>query len=878
MANKNHLKPPRLALRVFRWYCHADYVEDIEGDLLERFEQRTKENGIRSAKWQFTKEVLRLFRPGIIRPLSESQPLNQLDMLKNYFKVGIRNILKHKFYSALNISGLALGFAVCILIGLYVFDELNFDKFHKDSENIYQVGLHVNFGGQEFRGPTTSVPLAKTMIENVPGVEQAIRLFTRKDIVLRFEDKVFTETRSFYADSNFFEFFSFKLLEGNPKSVLMEPHTLVLTMATARKYFGNHPAIGQTIDVNNEAFVITGIVEEAPKNSQIQFDVLLSSESSEYMNRDWGNSGVYTYYRKNPNTSLGSIESKLKEIMLRHVAPGMEEALGMTFQEIEKRGETISFFSYPFVESHLYYPEIEAGTEPVGDIRFVYIIMAVGLFILLIACINFMNLSTARSANRAKEVGLRKTFGSARSKLIAQFLSESLIYVLAAMVLALGAAYLLLPSFNLLSGKSLSYDTMLSPYFIVGAAGLFVIIGILAGSYPSFYLTSFKPVAVLKGKVSAGMKSKRIRSSLVVIQFVISITFITCTIVVRDQLTYMQKRTIGLDKQNVLILQNALRLGVNQNAFVEELNKQSGIVSASYTNNIFPGVNNTGIYHTQGIAKDILIPDYYADYNHLDVLRTELVKGRYFSNEFPSDSLACVINETAVKELGWTDPLNEKLLNIDRTEIPVIGVIKDFNFESFKYKVKPLVIRLRKNSAYLLIRYNPDSFTSAEELVIKVEDRWKQLATDEPFEYSFLDQNYDRLYREDQRLSQFFTIMSGIAIFVACLGLLGLAAFTAEQRTKEIGIRKVMGASVGSINSLLSKDFMKLVTLSFVIACTLAWYAMREWLSTYAYRIELGPIVFLLAGFLAVTIAWLTVSYYFIKAARSNPVDALKYE
>lgn len=867
-------RPPRWALQFFRWYCHQNFVEDIEGDLLEKFEKRIEAKGVKYARQKFCLDIILLFRPGIIRSLFKGQHFNQYGMYKNYFKVGLRQMLKHKFYSTLNIAGLALGLSVALLIGLYLFDELTFDKFHKDYQNIYQVGLHVNFGGQEFRGPTTSVPLAKAMIENIPGVEQVTRLKTERSIVVRHENKAFIEANTFLADSNFFEFFSFKLLEGDVKTALKEPHTLVLTPKTAFKYFGNQSVLGKMLIVNNESFTVTGLVEEAPNNSQIHYDVLLSSESSEYMQRDWGNSGIYTYYRKNTKTPLASIESKLKGIMLKHIAPGMEEDLGMTFGEIEQKGEVIEFFSYAFTKSHLYYPEIEAGTAPTSDIKYVYMIEVLGAFILLIACINFMNLSTARSANRAREVGLRKTFGSVRTKLILQFLSESLIYVLIATAIAVITCYLLLPGFNLLSGKAISFVTILSPFMLGGVILTLFIVVLLAGTYPAFYLTSFNPVTTLKGNLRSSGKGKGIRSALVVIQFVTSISLVICTLTVFQQLNYMQHKNTGLDKQNVLILQNASRLGNNQNAFLEEVNKQPGIVMASYSNNSFPGVNNTGVYHTTGASKDILLPDYYADYNHLDVLKIPLIQGRYFSADIPSDVDACVINETTAKELGWTNPLNEKLLTINNLEKPVIGVVKDFNFESFKFKVKPLVINFRESSSYLLIRYRG----SAENAVNSIEALWKQHAANEPFEYTFLDQNFDNLFREDQRLGKFFAVMTAIAIFVACLGLLGLAAFTAENRTKEIGIRKVLGASVASINTLLSKEFIILVGISFLMASSIARYTMNEWLSSFAYRIELGPNVFLYAGFLAITIAWLTVSYHFTRAARSNPVDALKYE
>lgn len=800
-------------------------------------------------------------------------------MLKNYFKVALRTILKHKFYSVLNISGLAFGLTACFLIGLYIFDELSFDKFHKDSENIYCIALHGKIAGQEIYTSSSCPPIAQEMVNEIPGVEQAIRVNPWRNVVMKYEDKAFTETKALLVDSNFFAFFSFKLLEGDVKTVLKEPNTMVITKASAVRYFGNQSAIGQLITVGNDnkAFKVTGIAEEAPANSQIQFDLLLSSESDEDMKSNgWTNNGLYTYFRKNPKTTIESIDSKLSDFVVEHVAPELEQGFGVSFKEFEKQGGIYAYYSYSLASSHLHQVQLNDGISPRSDAKYVYIMGAVGLFILLIACINFMNLSTARSASRAKEVGLRKTLGSVRSMLIAQFLSESFVYTFVSTVLALIAVYLLLPAFNLLSAKELVFTTMLTPVMLAGVIGIFLIVSLLAGSYPAFYLTSFNPVDVLKGKVKAGMKSKGVRSALVVVQFTISITLIISTMIVYNQLGYLQEKNIGLDKQNVLILRNTRRLANNMDAFKESLNNQNGI-KASYTNNVFPGVSNTTVFRTAGTDQDRILGTYFADYDHLSVLKIELAEGRFFSKDFLSDSTACLVNEAAVKELGWTDPLNQKLVNYNGDkpyDMQVIGLVEDFNFESFKSKIRPLVIQLTKNANNILIRYEGP----AKEAVAKVEAEWKKIAANEPFEYAFLDQNFDELFREEQRLSQLFTVMTGIAIFVACLGLLGLASFTAEQRTKEIGIRKVMGATVSSVSTLLSKEFMVLVGISFVVAAGLAWYAMDSWLSTFAYRIELGIGVFLIGGIIAASIAWLTVSFHFIKAARSNPSDSLRYE
>lgn len=802
-------------------------------------------------------------------------------MLQNYFKVALRNILKHKFYSALNISGLALGLASCFIIGLYVLDELTYDKFHTDHENIYSIALHGRIGGQELYTSSSSPPIAQAMVQGIPGVEQAVRIRQWGNVVMKYDDKAFTETEVILVDSNFFQFFSFQLIKGDVDKVLKEPNTMVMTPEAAQRYFGNEDPIGKilTIGNNNQACTVTGITEVPPGNSSIKYDILVSSTTDPNMKSlSWTNNGLFTYIRKTPATTVESINEKLEEFVRVHVGPELEAGFGITFEDFKKNGGIYSYYAFPAEDIHLFQSELMDSLEPKSDIKYVYILGAVGAFILLIACINFMNLSTARSASRAKEVGLRKTLGSQRSKLVLQFLAESFIYTLSGTVLAIGAVYLLMPSFQLLSGKVIGFSAMLQPVMLVGIAGVFILVSFMAGSYPAFYLTSFKPVDVLKGKVKAGLKSKGIRSSLVVLQFTISITLIISTMIVYNQLSYLQEKNIGMDKQNVMILRNTGRLDKSRESFKQSIEAQSGIVAASYTNNVFPGINNTTVFRVAGTDQDRILGTYYTDYDQLNTLKFEMVAGEFFTRGQIADSSVCIINEAAVKEFGWDgEILKRKITNYNGEkpyDMQVIGVVKDFNFESFKMKVRPLIIQFQVSANNLMIRYDG----SAQQAIDKVRTEWKRIAPNDPFEYAFLDENFDELFREEQRLGQVFTVLTGIAIFVACLGLLGLASFTAEQRTKEIGIRKVMGATVSSVSSLLSKEFMILVGIAFVMASGLAWYAMDNWLSSFAYRVPLTATAFLISGALAAGIAWLTVSYHFIKAARSNPADSLRYE
>jgi putative ABC transport system permease protein len=804
-------------------------------------------------------------------------------MLKNYFIIALRNIRKHSFYSSINIFGLAVGVAACLFIMLYITDEWSYDKFHKDAEVIYRIGLHGKIAGQEINTASSCPPLAWALQSEVPGVEQTTRLNRRDNVVFKNGEKSFVEDRIFSADSNFFQFFSFNLLKGDAATVLKEPNSIVLTPALASKYF-NEDAIGKIITVGNDnkAMKVTGIVESPPHQSHFRFAALISTSTNKdyYNNPTWLNNGMYTYFKKGKNTDINAIKEKLNAITDKHIAPEIEAFMGISVDKFRESGNEYGYFPYPMLDTHLH-TNIRDDIEPSGNIAYIYVFGGVGVFILLIACINFMNLSTARSAGRAKEVGLRKTMGSFRSQMIGQFLSESMIYGLIAVILALMIAFMLLPQFNLLSGKEISFTGLATPTFLTGVIVLIIVIGLLAGSYPAFYLTSFNPSEVLKGKVSAGLKSKGVRSALVVFQFALSIVLIICTIIGYQQIEFLQSRNVGMDKHNVLVINNTARLKTNQQAFKNSLLEKTGIEKVSFTNNVFPGVNNTTAFRSANDRKDHIMGTYFADVDHAEALKLEVLEGRFFSKDFKSDTAAVVINEAAARELGWMKPLEEKLIVFDGDsnapkEIPmqVIGVVKDFNFESFKVNVRPMVIRVTQTSSNVLIRYSG----KPNEAITEAEKMWKQYASSDPFQYAFLDQNFDELFREEQRLSSLFLVFTSLAIVIACLGLFALASFTAEQRTKEIGIRKAMGASIGSITALLSKEFTLLVLISILLAIVPSYFMVNYWLSQFAYRIDVGVLVFVWSGLAALVIAWFTVLYQSLKAALVKPVNSLRYE
>ncbi len=806
-------------------------------------------------------------------------------MLRNYLKITFRNLINQKLYTFLNVIGLSIGIASCLLILLYVYHELSYDAFHERADRIYRVGLNGKIADQEVFTTNTTPPLAFTAVEEFPEVENATRLYTHwSDQVVRYGETVISEEDILMADSTFFEVFSFPLIAGDPATALVDPTSIVIPEDVAHKYFDDESPLGKTLLLGSEKtpHTITGVLEKLPDNSHFHFSLLRSMSAVEYSRSEgWFNNSFQTYLLLYEGASAKSLEAKLPGLVEKYVGPEVQQFLGVSLDEFFGQGNQYGYFLQPLLNIHLY-SDLQDELEPNGDITYIYIFAAIGFFILLLACINFMNLATARSANRAKEVGIRKTLGSLRTHLVRQFISESMLLSLIATLLALAAAWLLLSPFNNLAGKEISSVLFTKPWFLLSLLGLMILVGLLAGSYPAFYLSSFRPVEVLKGKLKAGMKSSGIRNSLVVFQFFISITLIICTLLVYQQLEYTRTKNLGFEKENMLIIDGVWRLSEGQQtAFRQELADQSSIVNASLSNNVPPGVNNTTIFRKKADEQDILISTYDVDYEHLPTMQIELLEGRNFSRDFPTDTAAVLLNEAAVREFGFDDPLSEEIRYFGGGEygtyldLKVVGVFKDFNFETLRNNIRPLALMLTTQGGNISVR------TAAGDLsgtLSTVEGLWEKHAPDQPFQYSFLDEDFDKLFRAEQRLGEVFSVFTSLAILVACLGLLGLASFMAEQRTKEIGIRKVLGASIASVILLLSKDFTKLVLIAFGLAIPLAYFIMHSWLKGFAFRISIGPSIFILAGASALLVAWLTVSWQSIKAASANPVKSLRSE
>jgi putative ABC transport system permease protein len=802
-------------------------------------------------------------------------------MIKNYLKTALRIMLRQKGYSIINIAGLSVGIAATLIIITYIVDETSYDKMHSDASRMYRIACSGRLQGTAMEIATSPAPVAEAIQKGIPQIEETVRVGLFRTMPMGYEDKHFTEQNVAVADSNFFKFFSFAVLKGNPETFLRGTNKIVITESVAKKYFGNEDPIGKIMFRGSDKKVseVTGVVKDAPPNSHIQFDIVLSGESWDYMrNTQWTSNNLYTYFKLRDNAGLTSVKEQLNKLAETNIGAEIEKYVGVSFKEFKAQGNDFGLFIQPMLDIHLK-SSLSDEFVPNGNIQYLYIFGVVAAFIILVACINFMNLSTARSANRAKEVGVRKTIGAFRSRLIIQFVSESLIYSIISTILALGIIALTLDAFNLLSGKELSFSVFSNPVVIVSLIIFTIVIGLIAGSYPAFYLTSFKPTEVLKGKIRSGFRNSALRNVLVVFQFIISIALIFGSLVVYKQLRFMQEKNLGFDKENVVNLLHTYSLGKNAQAFKNEIASHPSFKGASFANNLPPRVSWTSAYRKGGSEQDFLLHVYQVDHDHLKTMGYEMAQGRFFSREFKSDTAAIILNESAWKEMGYKDLDEATVLSYNSdppSPLKVIGVMKDFNYQSLKDNVRPMAILLgNEPNLEMAIRLAPGN---THDQIKILEGVWKKHASDAPFEYTFLDQNFDLLFRAEQRMSQIILVFTFLAISIACLGLFGLAAYTAEQRAKEISIRKVMGASIPQVFILLSKDFTVLVMVAFVLATPLAWYFADQWLSGFANRISIDVSYVLIAALVSFVIAILTISYQSIKAARENPVNSMRAE
>jgi putative ABC transport system permease protein len=823
-------------------------------------------------------------------------------MLTSYLKIAWRFIKRNRVNSFINIAGLAIGLASAIFIFLYVQDERGYDQFFKNADKIYQVNIDGRMGGVDFVTGNTPPPVGLALKNAFPEVETFVRIHRPGDVVVRNENSkqsgvYFTESQVCGVDSNFLEVFNYEMLEGNPATCLLQPTSVVITEEMSKKYFGNDNAIGKVLLLENDKkpFKVTGVLKNLPSQSSFTFDMLRPMASYPGVKRfswSWVWLQVNTYVKLKDNfdnspTNIKTLETKFPAMVEQQAASAFER-IGQPLDELKKNGGRWELKLAPFTSLHLRSGQVGNRMTTLSDIKYVRIFSLVALFIIVLACVNFMNLSTAQSARRSKEVGIRKVLGSVKYQLVRQFFGEAVLYVLLAGLVALMLVIAFIYPFNDLSGKRLTLESLLSAKFILYFIGLLVITTLLAGSYPAFYLTSFKPVSVLKGKLAGtSIGNLFIRNGMVVFQFTISTALIICTIIVFQQLQFTRSADLGLNKENTIVISNSNRLGAKEETFREEITKFPEIEKASIATSL-PGkflFGDSYVPEAGGpdpVIKDITLVSFVVDDEYVPTLQLRMLKGRNFSKDF-NDSSSVILNETAARDIGWKDPMGQHILYTGNgnQRFKVIGIVKDFNVQSLHNPIMPFALFHRSSKTYdigltyTVARVKPGNLRTT---VDKLQAKWKSFVSDAPFDYSFLDEELNAMYKSDVRMGSVFSVFTILSIFVACLGLFGLAMYTAERRIKEIGVRKVLGASVHGLVGLLSRDFIKLVLIAAVIAFPIAWWSMNKWLEAFVYRINIEWWVFLVAAAGAILIALATISYQSVRAAMMNPVKNLRTE
>ena len=783
-------------------------------------------------------------------------------MFKNYFNIAFRNLKKYKGFSFINILGLAVGMACTLLILLWVQDELSYDRFFPNADRLYRVIDSEKYSNGEGSLFSMNPPsLSKTLVNKYPEIIDATRLRIVKNSVLQYEDKRFTENNLMFADPSFLKMFSIQFLKGNENTALSNLSSIVITTETAEKYFGHSDPLGKIIKINNHMnFEVTGVVKKIPSNSHLKIEFLLPFDAIKdfgYTIEGWNSFAHTTYVLLNKNVDFHTLSKKISNTIIQN-----------------QKDINITIGLQPVTDIHLYSSNIW-GIGGTGNITQVYLFSIIALLILLLACINFINLSTARSSNRAKEIGMRKVVGASRKEIIIQFFLESIIYAFISLIISIVLVYDLLPAFNSLSGKELSFNLQNNFELLLLTLGIAVFTGIISGVYPALFLSAFKPVKVLKGKFNSGSGNKNFRKPLVTFQFVLTIILIIGTVVVNRQLHFIQNKNLGFNKEHVLCLELPGKLNKKADLIKNELSRNRQVISISGVSYPPSGVLSSSTlddWEGNKSNSQFLIYRLTADQDFAKTMQINMIKGRFFSKEFSSDTAGgCVVNQAAISAMDMNSPLGKKVLNLK-----IIGVIKDFNFSSLHSKISPLIIYYDPSEIKeLLVRIKPGEISST---IKSLEQTWDKVAPDYPFEYSFLDEQINKLYQSDQKISKVINTFSFLALFIACLGMFGLASFTAEQRTKEVGVRKVLGAKITGIVILLSKEFTKYVLLANLFAWPAAYFVLNKWLGSFAYHIDMTWWMFLIPGLIAFVIAVATVSFQAIKAATVNPVKSLRYE
>ncbi|MBL7852402.1 MAG: ABC transporter permease [Cyclobacteriaceae bacterium] len=803
-------------------------------------------------------------------------------MYTKYFLMAWRSLLKNRVLSAINVVGLAVGIASCLIILLFVVDELRYDRYTPNADRIVRVVLKGKVNGEIIKEAVTPAPVGPTLKSEFPEVVEATRIRRFGTPKIAYQNTTYRNDKLAFVDPSFFRVFALPFLQGDPATALADPHTVVLTRSAATKYFGTEDPLNKLLEFKDsgESYRVTAVIEDIPAHSHFHFDLFASLAGiPEARENNWMASNYHTYLLLNEAADGRELEAKLPDIVAKYMGPQVEQ-LGMTFEKFKANGNEVGLFLQPLTAIHLLSDiACPSELEPGGDVKSVYIFAAIAVFMLLIACINFMNLSTAGATKRNKEVGVKKVMGSQRAQLVGQFLTESLISTALAMLIALALVMVALPLFNQLSGKRLDSAFLLTPGILIAILLLVIVVTLLAGAYPAFYLSSIRPISALRGKATSGRETKGIRSALVVFQFVVSAGLILSIVVVDEQLTFIRDKEIGYNRENLVVLRESYLLGSREQAFRNQLLNdpriagvtRSAFVPAGPTNNsmagMYPGQQQESIYRT-------IV--YHVDAAYLPTMGMRLVAGRNFADEPRLDSLHVLINETAARTFGIADNPLGQLLTESATQrsFTVIGVVKDFHFRSMHEAIAPMMM-VNNPHGGLILR---TTTTDLPGLLADLEKQWKTFHVEEPFSYALLDDLYNETYLAEAKMGNIMELFGALTIVVACLGLFGLVTFAAEQRVKEIGIRKVLGANVGEVVSLLSRDLVVLVLISFCIAFPLGYYLMDQWLQAFAYKTEVQWWMFVLAGMATLVIALVTMSFKTIRSALANPVDALRSE
>jgi len=884
MNQKGH--PPKLAQRLLLSFLREDLSDEVLGDLEEKFYKTSNRTSLFKAKLNYWQEVVNYARPFAIKKLSQPSSYSYA-MYQNYFKIGWRSLSRQKMYSSIKIGGFALGIATCLLIALFIRDESSYDRHYANTERIFRVIKSIDYGEGLERGVWFESPFANALKNDFPEVEKSGRLnaselFGAGGNEIRRADQMesYYEEGFVYMDQELLEILELPMLYGSREHALAEPNSIVISKSKADKYFPNEDPVGKLMVLNNDAgstYKIGGVMEDFPSNSHLRYDFLITLTDREFWKGEkdfWWATNYPTYVLLRPDADPHDFEKKIVSVVKKYNLPEWNKR-GMV--AAEKIASSIKFELQPISDIHLKSDGIN-DIAARSSIRYVWLFGAIATFILLIAAINFINLSTAKSANRAKEVGLRKVVGSVRSNLVKQFLTESLLFSLVSFVVGISMTLFLLPYFNTLAGKSIEFPWAEWQIFPILLAGL-IVVGIAAGLYPSFYLSSFQPIQVLKGHLSKGSKSSSLRSTLVVFQFATSIVLIVGTIVIYRQMNYMLDKKVGFDKDQVLLIQGTNSLKNQAETFKNEMLALSDVQSVSYADYLpIQGSkrNGNGFWKEGEVKTEEAVGGqlWRVDYDYVKTMGMKIVEGRDFSVKVASDANAVLINQKMAKRLFQGSAVGKKITNGNEPQT-IIGIVEDFHFETMKEEIAPLCMAIGYNSNIASVRVTGSDMSN---LLKSIETTWKKFLPHQPIRYTFLDESFELMYKDVQRMGRILITFSALAIIVACLGLFALSAFMVEQRGKEISIRLVLGASVKSIFQLLTQNFVKLILVSFVIAAPIAWYLMDKWLQDYQYKTDLTWEVFVIAGGLSVAIALLTISYQAIRAALVSPVNNLRTE